>query len=140
MTSTDLLLWPASDSRCWCRTSSPSTELNPSSSKPWSDHTSQREHCTLLHQRAGWYHHRLRANRAAQRSHDSSLFWSLRGGTNSRPASGQQSLSVCSRKLKTHMFRLHLDPTEHDSLPPRKKQLNKCLHLNLHIVALYSQH
>ena len=57
----------------------------------------------------------LSANKAAQRSHDSSLFWSLRGGTNSRPASGQQSLCVCSRRLRTHLFRVHLNPTVHDS-------------------------
>ena len=32
-----------------------------------------------------------------------------------------QSLSVFSKTLKTHLFRLHLDPTEHDS-PPKPKQ------------------
>ena len=38
----------------------------------------------------------LRANKAAQQSCDSSLFWSLSGGTNSRPTSGQQSHSLSS--------------------------------------------
>ena len=62
----------------------------------------------------------LRANKAAQRSRSSSLFWSLRGGTNSRPTSGQQSLCVCSRRLKTHLFRLHQDslPTKLQVVPP----------------------
>ena len=41
-------------------------------------------------------------------SKSTALFYisSLRGGTKSGPASGQQSLSVCSRRLRTHLFRL----------------------------------
>ena len=78
------------------------------------DRLIQHEHFAVTHQRAGWYRHHWEQTKVTERRRDSSLFWSLSGGTNSRLTSGQQSHSVCSRRLRTHMFRLHLDPTEHD--------------------------
>ena len=66
VTSTGLMLWPASDSRRWCRSSRPSTE--PSTSRHRSGHIA------LLHQRAGWYRQH-RANKA--RSVKSRLFFVL---------------------------------------------------------------
>ena len=44
VTSTDFLLRPASDSRWWCWSSRSSTELHPSTSKYWSEHTPQLEY------------------------------------------------------------------------------------------------
>ena len=56
LTSSGFLLQPKSNSRRWCWPSMPSTELHLSTSKHWSDHKTQHEHFTLLHQLVGWYH------------------------------------------------------------------------------------
>ena len=42
-------------------------ELHSSTSKHALDHTSQHEHFFLLHQLAGWYHHRRKQTKLAQR-------------------------------------------------------------------------
>ena len=51
-----------------------------------------------LHQLASWYRHHWEQTKLAQRSRDSSLFWHISGGTNSRPLSGQQNHSTSSTK------------------------------------------
>ena len=65
-------LWPPLASCCslhpiwrWCLPSRPSMELHLSTSKHWSDHTSQCEQFALLHQLAGWYCDRLEQTKIA---------------------------------------------------------------------------
>ena len=71
----------------------------------------------------------LRANKG--RSAKSQLF-SVFTMNNVRTA---ELLSIFHKRFKTHLFRLHLDPAEHDSLltpPPKKKKnqaKNTCMHL-----------
>ena len=61
--------------------------------------------------------------------------------TNSRPMS-IKSLAIFPERLKSHLFRLHLDPVLPDSLPPphpflQKRQLN-ALNVNIRLgVAFY---
>ena len=60
-------------------------------------HTPTRALCSSTS--AGWLvPPSLRANKAAQWSRDSSLFWHLSGGMNSRPMSGQQNHSSSPKK------------------------------------------
>ena len=75
-----------------------STALHPSTSKHWSDLTPQHEHLGPLHQLAGWHHHHSEQRKVAQRSHNSSLFWSLSGGMNCWPITWQQSHPPSSAK------------------------------------------
>ena len=86
----------------------PSTDLYPSTSKRWSDHTPQWEHFTPLHQLAGWYPHCWEQTKPAQRSHDSSLFWHLSGETNSDQCQDSRITFHLSKKLKTPLFRLRI--------------------------------
>ena len=111
VTSTGFLL-PTFDSRHWCWPSRPSMELHLSTSKHCSDQTPQLEHFALLHQLAGWYRHRWEQTKPSRQSRNSSLFWHLMGGANSRPMSGQQnSLTIFRKILKTHLFRSSMTPS-----------------------------
>ena len=49
--------------------------------------------------------------------------------TNVRTA---ESLSIFNKRLKTHLFGLHLDPSWHESLPPLQKSRNQ---LYVHIIS-----
>ena len=84
----------------------------------------------------------LRANKA--RSEKSRLFsvlapqWWNDLPTNIRTA---ESLSVLSQRLKTHLFRLHLDPAEHDSLPTPLKFFFFYVHTCMFVLSAHlSQH
>ena len=92
-----------------------STELHPSTSEHWSDHTPQHEHFTLLHQLAGWYHHHWEQTKLAQRSRVSSLFWH-------RPFWNELSTNVrnhspsSAKTQDSFVQTLSLDHVLHDSL------------------------
>ena len=125
VTSTGFLLRPASYSRRWCWPSRPSTELHLSTSKHWSDHTPQREHFTLLTSDGRLLPPSLRANKA--HSAKSQLFsvlepqWWNELLTNVRTT---ESLSIFIKILKTHLFRLHLEPQSMTPSPPLSKNFN----------------
>ena len=90
----------------------------PSTSKHWSHHTAQREHFsgTAIAESK---------QSCSEKSRLFSVLEPLRWNevpTNVRTA---EPLSVCSRRLQTDRFRLHLD-TEHHSLQTAPKNKNIC--------------
>ena len=108
VTSTGFLLQPMSDSRWWCWHSRLSMELHPSISKHCSDHMPQHEHLALLHQLALWYCHQ-RKERSLSKVRIFCVLdqWWNELTTNVRTA---ESLAIFCKRLKTHLFRLHLNP------------------------------
>ena len=122
VTSTDFLLRPASDSRHWCWPSRTSTELQPSTSKHWSDHSPQQEHRSSTS--TGWL---LTPSLRANKAHSAKLqlfsvlapkWW------NGIPTNvwRVESLSNFRKRPKTHLFRLPPNP-----FPKIKKNLkNVC--------------
>ena len=93
----------------------PSTELDPSTSKHWSDQTPQREHSIISADRL------VSSSTGALKGQSvkSRLFsvlvtqWWNEHTTNVRTA---ESLAIFHKRLKNHYFRVHLDPALHDSL------------------------
>ena len=123
---TGFLLRPATYWRRWYRPSKWSTELHPSTSKHWSDHTPQCEHLAPLHQLGSWYWHRWEQTKVAQQSHNPSVFWRLSGGMNSRQMSGQQNHSASLQKTLDSLVQTSSHPRIawlHPHPPWKKKNI-----------------
>ena len=100
------------------------------------DHMPQYKCFADLHQLAFWYPHCWAQTNPSQRSCDSSLFWHLSDGTNSRPMSGQRNHSpssakdsrlICSDLTSTpHSYRTS-SPSSICLTPPAGGSQNSCM-------------
>ncbi len=95
----------ASSSRHWCLHIEQPQAQHPPTSTHYYEFTSPPEVWDLLVSDASWYHHREAQNHSPE--HSLSPF--LAAGVNFPPSSrNAESLTICKRRLNTHLFCHHL--------------------------------